>query len=514
MNRRKFLLSSAAIAAIGLPLGYVVLKTEQTGAGSETLTLTYNAEENPDEKSLLAQLIQAQLKLDGIVVNLQPLSSVEYNDRIGKHEFQAALTLWYLDYNSPEGYLTDFYSKAGYRLSGYDNPAYDKAYLSGLFATNADVAQRGFQEAASIVDRDVVWLPLYSNNDLFLLKPGTEGFRSNAFQYYDYRGVTKPNLHVATDIEVQTLDPKLAYDLASKHLVTQSYEGLVALDSRNQLVPALADSWQVSADGQELKFSIRPNVPFHGTLAGKSPRFVTAADVKASFERTAASTSPYAYIFDHVLGIDEFRAKRASAIVGLEARGNLDFLIKLSRPVPAMLQWLLAPAASVMPYDLPKDYDFRTGSKGTGPFALQEWNGTKAVFKGNDAYWGNLAGSQSMANRSLTISVIKDPSVQLLAFNRGELDILNIPLALYGAILDKSGKLQAQWSNNELRVVALGNLKFVAFNLSPSGSGPDKALRERIGAVINRNEMVDRLFRGQARVATSVLPSDVFAKVL
>ena len=120
MNRRKFLLSSAAIASIGLPLGYVVLRREQAGATPETLTLTYNAEENPDEKSLLAQIIQAQLKPDGIAVNLQPLSSAEYNDRIGKHEFQAALTLWYLDYNSPEGYLTDFYSKAGYRLSGYN----------------------------------------------------------------------------------------------------------------------------------------------------------------------------------------------------------------------------------------------------------------------------------------------------------------------------------------------------------------------------------------------------------
>jgi len=41
----------------------------------------------------------------------------------------------------------------------------------------------------------------------------------------------------------QSFDPALTYDLASKHMVTQSYEGLIALDGQAKIVPALAASW-------------------------------------------------------------------------------------------------------------------------------------------------------------------------------------------------------------------------------------------------------------------------------
>ena len=102
-----------------------------TDAGTPSLTILYNVEEESTEKSAVAQIVQAQLGKAGIAVTLQPLANSVFYQRIGAGDFQAALGLWYLDYNDPEGFLTDFYSKAGFRMSGYQSSEYDQAYLAG-----------------------------------------------------------------------------------------------------------------------------------------------------------------------------------------------------------------------------------------------------------------------------------------------------------------------------------------------------------------------------------------------
>src|SRR5262249_15129154 len=156
------------------------------------------------------QVIQAQLKKAGIEVALDPVPSTIYNDRTAKGEFQAALSLWYLDYDDAEGFLTDFYSKAGYRLSKYTSADYDKTYLAALFASTDAEKITKYRAAAAILAKDLPWIPLFSNNDLFLMNPKAQGFRSNSYQYYDYRRVDLPAIRVATDVEVQTLDPAQA----------------------------------------------------------------------------------------------------------------------------------------------------------------------------------------------------------------------------------------------------------------------------------------------------------------
>ena len=81
------------------------------------LTLFYNSEEQGTEKNVIAQILQAQLQQHGISARLDPVSNTIFNDRLGKQDYKATLSLWYLDYNDPEGFLTDFYSKAGFRMA-------------------------------------------------------------------------------------------------------------------------------------------------------------------------------------------------------------------------------------------------------------------------------------------------------------------------------------------------------------------------------------------------------------
>lgn len=488
-----------------LAIGFTVACSRpapEPAATTPALTILYNTEEESAEKSAAAQLLQAQLTKAGIPVTLDPVGNAVFYQRVGDGDFQVALALWYLDYNDPEGFLTDFYSKGSFRFSKYESPAYDQAYLAGLLAPTSQAKEQSFLQANRLLSQDLPWVPLYSNTEVFLLSAGMDGFRSNAYQYYDYRRVERPAIRVASNVELQTLDPALVYDLASKHVATQSYEGLVTMDVRSQIVPALAESWSVSPAGDIITFQLRKGVRFSGPYG-----VVSARDVKASFERMLRHNSPYAYIFDHVKGIDEFKSGKARDVVGFRVVNANTFALDLKQPFPTMLTWLLAPAAYVLPAALPEKFDFSKGSVGTGPFSLVSWDGTVATFKAHSAYWGRTAeGRQLPFAKTLSIRIIKEVNATLTAYQQGELDLLNVPVGLYREVLDANGSLNAKYATSQLREVPLNNLKYLAFRMGSSPWGTDAALRKRVFDAIDRSGIASALFLGKARPATSIVP--------
>lgn len=477
----------------------------QVPVSAAELAILYNAEEQPSEKHAVMQIIQAQLRAKGIPVRLDPVSNTLYNERLAKGDFQCTLNLWYVDYSDPEGYLTDFYSKAGYRTAKYDNPAYDRLYLGGLRAPTDAEKLRDYKQALDLVDGELPWIPLYSNQELYLFRRGYDGYVSNAFQYYDYRRVAESSINAESDTEVETLDPALAYDAASKHLVTQSYEGLIALDAQGAIVPALASSWEFSPARDTLTFHLREHITFHHP-AGASwlpSRPLDSADVRASFERMIKSTSPYTYIFNYVQGVDDFKSGHAPHVSGLRLPDANTVVIAMKQPFPTMLPWLLAPAAYVLPREMPETYDFSQGSIGTGPFALVSWDGVLARFAAHPGYW---VQGQPLA-KTLSIRVMKDPNTALAAFRGGELDILNVPLAVFPEILDGGGRVKATYREYGYREVKLLNLKFLAFNMQREPWGSSLDLRRRVLAAIDREGIARLLFRGKATVASSVMPA-------
>jgi peptide/nickel transport system substrate-binding protein len=283
------------------------------------------------------------------------------------------------------------------------------------------------------------------------------------------------------------------------------------MDERNQIVAGLADSWEFSPSGDELTFNLHSGVRFQGcsAISHASQRVLNAADVKASFERLIRAHSPYGYIFDHVVGIDAFKAKRAPSVSGFIVNSSLQFTIKLQRPFLTMLPWLLAPAAYILPAELPEKYDFGKGSCGTGPFVLTSWDGTEAKFTANRAYRLKENGRSLPLAPHLSIRVIKDASVQLAAFRAGELDVLNVPLPLFHSLLNDDGSLKPDWSGFSYREVKLNNLQFIAFNMQSTGWGSTPDLRRRLSQALNRNEIVRGLYAGKARPATSIIPTGI-----
>ena len=95
-----------------------------------------------------------------------------------------------------------------------------------------------------------------------------------------------------------TLDPHLSSDTTSSGIVVEIHSGLVTLNPQLEIIPDIAESWEISDDLLTYRFIIRDDAVFHD---GKK---ITANDFKWSFERAAnpKTASPVAdtYLSDIV----------------------------------------------------------------------------------------------------------------------------------------------------------------------------------------------------------------------
>ena len=80
------------------------------------------------------------------------------------------------------------------------------------------------------------------------------------------------------------------FDAASRTM----YNRLVEFEhGKTSVVPGLAESWEVSDDGLEFTFHLRPGVKFHTTDFFTPTRDMNADDVIFSFMRQADESSPW-----------------------------------------------------------------------------------------------------------------------------------------------------------------------------------------------------------------------------
>ncbi|WP_249023936.1 ABC transporter substrate-binding protein, partial [Suttonella ornithocola] len=57
--------------------------------------------------------------------------------------------------------------------------------------------------------------------------------------------------------EPHSIDPQIAEGVPSSHIQRDLFEGLVAEDSKGELVPGVAKNWDVSDDGKTYTFHLR-----------------------------------------------------------------------------------------------------------------------------------------------------------------------------------------------------------------------------------------------------------------
>ena len=236
------------------------------------------------------------------------------------------------------------------------------------------------------------------------------------------------------DDPATVFDPIQVGDASTAEYTAEIFGGLVTLDLDLNVVPDIAERWEISDGGLVYTFFLRDDVVFH------DGRRVTAEDFKYSFERAAdpANFSPTVldYLGD-IVGIRDKFNGRTDEVSGVQVIDEYTLRIELERPISYFIQQLTYTVAYVVDQEqIARDPDGWTRQpNGTGPFRLKVFRPLEEiVLIPNDRYHlgpprldevvFTLAGgslSTRFQNDEIHIAVV--PAVELAGVLSGESEL-------------------------------------------------------------------------------------------
>ena len=205
--------------------------------------------------------------------------------------------------------------------------------------------------------------------------------------------------------EVGNLDPLLSTRSMAHTVAGNAYSQLLWLERTPgtndvAMMPDLAESWDISADGKTITFQLPRSVKYH------NGRELTSADVLYSMERTAYDPSSL------------FQATYA-AVASFQTPDPYTFVIKLNRFDADLLTLMGAHHGWIVAREVvERDGDLKSDMVGTGPFIFDRWEKDVGVFfsKNPDYFKEGLPYVDFYEHL-----IIRDGATRVSAFRTGKL---------------------------------------------------------------------------------------------
>jgi peptide/nickel transport system substrate-binding protein len=296
-------------------------------------------------------------------------------------------------------------------------------------------------------------------------------------------------LVVASGADAVTLDPQLSFDGQSPLLWRAVYENLLKYEGDTlELVPHLAESFEVSPDGLTYTFKIREGV----TFSDGEP--LNAAAVKLSIDRQIAVEQGIAYALANVVSVETPDDMTVILTLSAPSDGALSAFAGLYAP------YIISPKAiteNEQDGDLGQAW-LRDNMVGTGPYLLESYNQSQqAVFSRNPNYWGGWDGDHV---DQIIISYVKEPATERLVLEQGEIDIaLFLPDDAVEEVDGTEGIVVTDVPSFNLYYLVL-----------PTREGPtaDKKVRQALSYGLDYDTWVNDIMRGKAQQAQGPVPSN------
>jgi oligopeptide transport system substrate-binding protein len=193
-----------------------------------------------------------------------------------------------------------------------------------------------------------------------------------------------------TSDEPESLDPHKTESMSGATVERDLYEGLVIFAPDGKVTGGAAQSWEISADGLQYTFQLRPG------LKWSNGDELTAADFVYSFRRLVnpATKSPYAFLAFPMRNARDISGAKDAAVdhLGVAAEGQSRLKITLAQPTPYFLIALTHPSLAPVHRKTIEQQGESFGKTETlivnGAFTLQAWShGAHMVLKKNPNYW-------------------------------------------------------------------------------------------------------------------------------
>ena len=284
------------------------------------------------------------------------------------------------------------------------------------------------------------------------------------------------------------------------------YNQLIAFErGTTKLIPGLAESWDISADGLTYTFKLRPGVKFHTTAAFTPTRDLNADDVVFSFTRQWKADHPfnkvsggkYAYFESKGMG------KLLKAVEKVDERTVRLVLNEPSAPLLASLGMDFTSIMSaeyadkMLKANTPEKVD--TDPVGTGPFQFVNYQKDAVIrYKAHPAYFAGKAKIDD-----LVFSITPDASVRWAKVKNGECHVMPYP---------NPADVEAMKKDPNVTVMEQEglNVGYLAFNVEKKPFD-NKLVRQAVNYAINKQAIIDGVFLGAGKAAKNPIPPTIWS---
>jgi peptide/nickel transport system substrate-binding protein len=283
--------------------------------------------------------------------------------------------------------------------------------------------------------------------------------------------------------EISSLSPDDAGPTVHWVIVTQIHNALLEADENYVLQPVLAQSYETARDGLTYTFKLRQGVKFHNGMD------FTADDAKYTYEW-------YMNPANHAVNANSFKG-----VDSVQTVDKYTVRVKMKEPNAAFL------AKGATTFIVPAAYHGKIGEKGykvapvgTGAFKLKEWR--PAEFTLVQAFDGHFRGRPHLD--FFREDIVPEASVRAIGLRTGASDS-----AVWALLVEENLKFAKDPNFTTFRTQSLAANHFPINNKRPQFS--DKRVRQAMMHAINRQRLIDDIFKGTAVLATANLSPAVKA---
>ncbi len=294
--------------------------------------------------------------------------------------------------------------------------------------------------------------------------------------------------------EIVSLDPALSR-YGPSDIEGAIFSGLVKLNTDMKVVPDIAETWNVSADGTIYTFTLRDDVRFH------DGRPVTAQDFKYSWERalSPALNSPVAYTYlGDIGGAEEVTAGHAQDLDGVRVLGPRTLEVALKAPIPYFLGKLTYPTSYVVDRaNVETGDDWTDAPNGTGAFKLKTWQKDELLIleRNNDWYGATPALAHSVYR------IFAGRPMQM--YENGEIDLTGVYVWNIDRVRDPVNPF-----NSHLRESTRPCTSYLGFNVTMPPFH-DPKVRQALALALQIDKQIEVTLRGLDKRAAGFVPPGI-----
>jgi dipeptide transport system substrate-binding protein len=272
-----------------------------------------------------------------------------------------------------------------------------------------------------------------------------------------------------------------------------------------EIVPGLAESWTVSEDGLTYTFHLRRGVKFHSRNGFTPSRGFNADDVLFSVQRMLDPDHPWHDVGQGVYPVFD-SLDMGHVIATVDKLGPHEVRFHLTEPLAPFLANLAMDFMSILSAEYAETMQaagaedrFDLEPVGTGPFILEEFRKDAFVrYRANRDYWG---GAPKIDR--LVFDITPDATVRYQKLVSGDCHVMAYP---------NPADIEAMRANPDITVLeAPGhNIGYLAFNLRKPPLD-NVLVRRALALAVNRPDILDSVYRGQAILADNPIPPTLSA---